>query len=56
MKPEMSKIQSFMTEKDVNLFSYAIMSEDGIFELNPNRANPLNNSYSCTKSFAAMRF
>ena len=53
MKPDMSKIQSFMTEKDVNLFSYAIMSEDGIFELNPKRANPLNNSYSCTKSFAA---
>lgn len=53
MKPDLSKINAFMTEKDVNLFSYAAMNEDGIFEINPNRANPLNNSYSCTKSFAA---
>lgn len=53
MKPDMKKIEAFMTEKDVNLFSYAAMNEDGIFEIVPGRANPLNNSYSCTKSFAA---
>lgn len=53
MKPDLSKIHAFMEDKDINLFSYAVMNRDGIFEINPNRANPLNNSYSCTKSFAA---
>ena len=33
MKPEMKKIEAFMTEKDVNLFSYAAMSGDGVFEI-----------------------
>lgn len=53
MKPEMKKIEAFMTEKNVNLFSYAAMTGDGVFEIVPGRGNPCNNSYSCTKSFAA---
>lgn len=53
MPIDLQSVKSFIQEKDVNLFSYAVMSEGEITELNLNRANPLNNSYSCTKSFAA---
>ncbi|MBR3929872.1 MAG: beta-lactamase family protein [Clostridia bacterium] len=53
MTPDLRKIEDYLKEKDANLFSYAVMNEDGIFEINTGKANPLNNSYSCTKSFAA---
>ncbi len=53
MKPDLNKIQAFITERDVNLFSYAAINEEGIFEIKTKRGNPCNNSYSCTKSFAA---
>lgn len=53
MSVDLQPVKRFIEENNANLFSYAVMANGEITEINTGRANPLNNSYSCTKSFAA---
>lgn len=53
MEKKLARIKAHIEENDLNLFSYAIITPEGTFEINTKKGNALNNSYSCAKSFAA---
>ena len=50
---DLSFIGEFTEKNNITLFSYAVQTEDGIFEYVSGKGNPLNDSYSVTKAFAA---
>lgn len=50
---DMQAIRAYAEKHELTLFDHAVMTEDGIEELFTGMGNPLNNSYSVTKCFAA---
>ena len=50
---DLSFVGEFAEKNNLMLFSYAIWTNDGIYEWSSGKANPLNDSYSVTKAFAA---
>jgi len=50
---DLQAIQTYIVDHQVTLFDYAAMTKDGITEMVTGKGNPLNNSYSVAKCFAA---
>lgn len=50
---DLTPILTYAKEHELTLFDHAVMTKDGIAELFTGMGNPLNNSYSVTKCFAA---
>lgn len=50
---DLSFIGEFAEKNNITLFSYAVQTEKGIYEYVSGKGNPLNDSYSVTKAFAA---
>ncbi len=50
---DLSPVLMYAKEHQLTLFDHAVMTKEGIFELFTAMGNPVNNSYSITKCFAA---
>lgn len=50
---DFGSIQAFVSDRQMTLFDHAVMTKEGVSELFTGMGNPLNNSYSVTKCFAA---
>ena len=50
---DLSPVLAYTKEHQLTLFDHAVMTKDGISELVTGMGNPLNNSYSVAKCFAA---
>ena len=53
MSGRMKKIEAEIRRREINLYGFALMTEEGIEEIPCRMCNPCNNSYSVTKAFTA---
>jgi len=53
MSERMKKIEAEIRRREINLYGFALMTEEGIEEIRCPMCNPCNNSYSVTKAFTA---
>ncbi len=53
MNINLSPVKEYVQAQNLKLFGFSVMTDEGIHSYEPGNGNPLNNSYSVTKSYTA---